>query len=710
MAIAATRDTPAQSGGYPQTRRDRTVETLHGVTVEDPYRWLESLDDPATVAWTQAQSDLTRLYLEHQPQRDAIRDRLTALWSHSHSEVPWREAGRVFFLESSGDDPQPVLYVLDDLRGAPRKVLDPRDVSPDGSIAVGDYAVSPDGRWLSYAQSRGGGNDGETHVLALATGSAHSDVVRGTWSSACWTFDGGGFFYMRPPPPLPGAGADAARMSKQLRYHVLGKPQSDDVLVHEWSDARWLYTVTSDEGRYAIPVMERGASSRMHLIDLRDPLAPDLTAPLVPLLAESEARYTPMGTVGDTLFVFTDLDAPRGRVVALDLRAGAAARPRTVVAESGDVIQWATVAGNRLAIHYLTDVKSRLSLFALDGQHVGDTELPGIGAIGWPVNGRHSSPEVWYSFESFLTPATVYRYDLTTGTAQAFRPSHTAFDASAYETKQLFYASQDGTRVPIFVTGKKDLRLDGSHPVMLMSYGANGIVTAPHYRPDLPLWLELGGLYAVANIRGGGEYGEEWRRAGNRDHKQTSFDDFIAAAEYLIAQGYTSREKLAIYGHSSGGLLIGAVMTQRPDLFAVALPSAGHHDMLRYHRFTIGAGWIPEYGSPDDPAEFRTLLAYSPLHHVRSGVCYPATMLLVADHDNVVVPSHSYKFAAALQADQSCERPVLLHISRDASHGYASRDAAIAEAADIWTFTSTGLGIDAVRALSREAAGSGKPE
>ncbi len=695
----------AGSGDYPNTRRDHTVDTIHGVTIEDPYRWLESLDSPGTRKWVKAQSDLTELYLAHQPQREAIRDRLAALWSQAHTEVPWREAGRIFFLERRGDDPQPVLYVVDEAGGTPGPLLDPRQLSPDGSIAVGDYAVSPDGRWLSYAQSRGGGNDGATHVLDLNTGQAHGDVVTGTWSSACWTFDGGGFFYMRPPASAAGAKPESAGMRKELRYHALGKPQSDDLLLQQWDDARWLYTIMSDNGRYAIPVMERGASAWMHCIDLQDAKAPNLKSPLVTLLAECEGHHTPMGTVGDTLFIFTDWDAPRGRVVALDLREGAAARPWTVVSQSGDVIQWATVAGNRIAIHYLNDVKSRLSVFTLDGKAASDIALPGMGSLGWPVNGRNSSPELWYSFESFLAPATVYRYDLTTGTAEPFRPPHVLFDATAYETKQVFYSAKDGTRVPMFITGKKNIPLDGSHPVMLMSYGANGIVTAPSYRPDLPLWLELGGLYAVANVRGGGEYGEEWRRAGNQENKQTSLDDFIAAAEYLIAQGYTSRDKLAITGHSSGGLLIGAVMTQRPDLFAVALPSAGHYDMLRYHKFTIGAGWIPEYGSPDDPAEFRTLLAYSPLHHVRSGVCYPATLLLVADHDNVVVPSHSYKFAAALQAEQRCERPVLLHIARDASHGYSSRDAAIAQAADVLTFTTTGLGIDAARMLSRDAAG-----
>jgi prolyl oligopeptidase len=357
------------------------------------------------------------------------------------------------------------------------------------------------------------------------------------------------------------------------------------------------------------------------------------------------------------------------------------------------VLEWATVAGDRLAVQYLVDVTSRLRLFALDGRPAGEVALPGIGALGWPVNGRHSTPEVLYSFRSFLSPGTVYAYDLRTGTSTAIHPPRVPFDAGAHETRQVFYPSKDGTRVPMFLTARKGLRLDGGNPVMLTAYGANGIVVGPSYRPDIPLWLELGGVYAVANLRGGGEYGEEWHRAGNLERKQTSYDDFIAAAEYLIAQRYTTPARIAITGHSSGGLLIGAVMTQRPDLFAVALPSAGHYDMLRYHTFTVGAGWIPEYGSADDPAAFGWLYAYSPLHHVRPGTCYPATLILAAEHDRTVVPAHSYKFAAALQAAQGCERPILLRMASDASHAYESAAGAIAERADMWAFVAARLGI-----------------
>jgi len=677
---------------YPATRRDRVIDDYFGTKVADPYRWLEQMDSPATTAWVAAQRRLTDRYLGRLPQRAPIERRLTALWNYSRTDVPWREAGRLFFTENSGLQRQPALYVQDTPGDTARLVLDPQQISPDGAIEVGDYAVSPDGRWLAYSLSPGGAS-ASTHVRDLSTGRELGDVLSETTGTACWTFDGGGFFYWRQRPPRPGEDAAAARLEKQYLYHTLGQPAERDRLIHEWQDARYLYCMLSDDGRRAFLVEERGSASWMNTMDLVDPKAPDLSAPLVPLLGDRVARHTPMGTVGDTLYVFTDLDASRGRVIALDLGAGAQARPRAVIPESTDVIQWATVAGDRLAVQYLVNVKSQLRLFTLDGRPAGEVALPGIGALGWPVNGRNSAPEVLYSFTSFLSPGTAYVYDLRTGTSTPFRPPHVPFDPSPYETRQVFYTSKDGTRIPMFITAKKTVRVDGSNPVLLTSYGANGLIEGPDYRPDIPLWLELGGVYAVANVRGGGEYGEEWHRAGTREHKQNSFDDFIAAAQYLVARHYTVPGKIAIYGHSSGGLLIGAVMTQRPDLFAVALPSAGHYDMLRYHKFTVGAGWIPEYGSPDDSLAFGYLSAYSPLQHVRPGVCYPATLLLAADHDNTVVPSHSYKFAAALQAAQRCDQPILLHVTSDASHMYASQTTAIAERADVWAFVAARLGV-----------------
>jgi prolyl oligopeptidase len=430
----------------------------------------------------------------------------------------------------------------------------------------------------------------------------------------------------------------------------------------------------------------------MYALDLGDPTRPDAAAPLIQLLAERDAFHTPIDVVGSTLYVRTDLEAGRRRIVALELGEGSQARPRAIVPESPEVIVDAAIATDRLVVHYLADAASRLRVFTLDGEPAGEIGLPGIGAVGWPLYGRPSASDLFYSFASFLAPSTVYRYDLRSGVSAPFLPPHTPFDAGSYQTNQVFYTSKDGTRVPMFVTAAKDLERDGTHPTFLTGYGGYGTSRTPEYEPDIPLWLEMGGIYAVANLRGGGEYGEDWHRAGMLDRKQNTFDDFIAAAEHLIAERYTTADRLAIYGHSNGGLLVGAAVTQRPDLFAAAVADAGHYDMLRYHRFTVGAGWISEYGSPEDPRAFPHLLAYSPLHNVRTGACYPASLLLAADHDHTVVPSHAYKFAAALQTAQGCGAPILLRVAPNASHGYASREEQIAERADLWSFIAARLG------------------
>jgi prolyl oligopeptidase len=525
-ALVRPGEVTAQSLAYPATRRDSVVDDYSGTKIADPYRWLEQLDSPRTVDWVTAQRRFSQAYLSRIPQRETIRRRLGALWNYSRTETPWREAGRLFYVENTGLQHRPVLYLQNTLHDAPQAVLDPQEISPDGAIAVQDFAISPDGRWLAYSRSPGGADAGETHVRELSTGRELSDVIPGTWGTACWTYDGGGFFYMRPPAPRPGEPPDAPRVEKQLFYHVLSQPQAQDRLLREWKDNyRWLYCMLSDDGRRAIIVAQRGTSAWMYTMDLGNPTAPDLSAPLVPLLGDREAGHTPIGTVGDTLYVVTDLDAPRGRVIALDLNDAARAQPRTVIGESSAVIQGATVAGDRLAVHYLVDVRSQLRLFTLAGRPAGDVALPGIGAVGWALNGRHSAPELLYSFTTFLSPATAYYYDLRSGRSTPFRPPHLPFDPSAYETKQVFYRSKDGTRVPMFITAPRALRLDGTSPVLLTAYGGFGTVRGPSYQPDIPLWLQLGGVYAVANLRGGGEYGEEWHRAGSLERKQNSFDD-----------------------------------------------------------------------------------------------------------------------------------------------------------------------------------------
>ncbi len=698
VSLAASMGWPAaiaaQPLAYPAAPRDGVTDDYHGTLVADPFRWLEQPDSPRTADWLKAEERITFDWLAAIPGREAIRRRLTALADYGRTEVPWREGGRLFFVASAGPRPQPVLYAQKSLYDPPRVILDPNTISPDGSVAVGDYAVSPDGRLLAYRSSPGGGIEGQIHVREIRTGRDLADVLPDVPTSVCWTRDGRGFFYVGLPPRKPGESAGGARMEKRVFYHVLGRPQSQDRLILEWKEnARWVYCMTGGDGRYAILVAEEGTESDVVVLDLENPGRPDLGARPVRLLGGSKAFSTPVEIVGKTLYLRTDLEAPRNRVVALDLAEGAGAKARTVVPESSEVIVDAVAAGERLVVHTLADVKSRLRLFSLDGRPQGEVALPGIGAVGWPLGARLSESELVYSFTSFLEPATVYRYDPGSGTSTPFRPPGVAFDASGYETRQLFYASKDGTRVPMFVTAAKGLVLDASHPVLLTAYGGYGAVRKPEYEADLPLWLERGGVYAVANIRGGGEYGEEWHRAGMLERKQTSFDDFIAAAEYLIAERYTTRDRLAIYGHSNGGLLIGAAITQRPDLFAAAVANAGHYDMLRFHKFTVGAGWISEYGSPDDPAARGYLRAYSPLHNVRDGACYPATLLLAADHDDTVVPSHSYKFAAALQAAQGCDRPILLRVATGASHGSASRQAQIAERSDMWAFVAARLGV-----------------
>lgn len=682
-----------QSLTYPAAARDNVVDDYHGTRVADPYRWLEQLDSARTVDWLKAENRVTAGYLEGIPNRAAIHRKLTTLWDYARMDVPWREGGRIFYLRNTGLQPQSVLYMQMNLDSSPQVVLDPNRISPDGSIAVRDYAVSPDGRFLAYNTSRGGADVTDTHISQISTGRDLDEIVSEVINNVCWTKDGRGFFYVRRGPRQPQGSTSGSSTVKQVAYHVLGKPQTEDRLVVEWKEARWVYCMLSEDGRYALFVAEEGTESEVYAMRLGDPQRPDITSAAFALLANRKGFQTPIDIVGNTLFLRSNFQAPKESVVALDLREGANARPRTVIPEAADVIEAATIAGDRIVLHYLVDVKSHLRLFDFNGGAAGEVALPGIGAVGWPLNGRPSSHELFYSFVSFLTPALVYRYDLRTKRSFPFRPPHVPFDASAYETKQIFYTSKDGTRVPMFVTAKKNLKLDGTHPTLLTAYGGYGSNLPPDYVPDIPMWLEIGGIYAIANIRGGGEYGESWHRSGMLEHKQNSFDDFIAAAEFLISRRYTAAEKLAIYGHSNGGLLIGAVITQRPDLFRVAIPNAGHYDMLRYHLFTAGAGWVSEYGSPEKPEDFRYLRAYSPLHNVRTGTCYPATMLLAADHDDRVVPSHSYKFAATLQAAQECSQPILLRVTINSSHMYESRQAQIDERTDMWAFVASRMNV-----------------
>jgi prolyl oligopeptidase len=697
LGVAPCTAASAQRLDYPETRRDAVVDDYFGTKVPAPYRWLEDENSPAVREWVNAENAVTFKYLATIPLREPFRRRLTELWNYEKVSVPRRVAGRLFYSKNSGLQNQSPLYEQASLTATPREILDPNTLSPDGSIALATTSVSDDGRYLVYGLSQGGSDFEQLHMRSLADGRDLPDTVHWVkFSRISWTKDGGGFFYSRFPAPAAGQALRAAALNQKLYYHLVGTPDSADRLIFERPDLPDWYINggTTEDGRFLFITLVRGTETRNEIFyaDLGDPHRPNLSAPIRPLFTANDAEYRVLGNLGDTIFVLTTNDAPNRRVISLVLPDTARGRWRTVVPSGPNVIESALLAGGRLVVQYLVDVKSRIRMFATDGRAIGDVPLPGIGTVGG-LSGRADTPELFYSFTSFLQPTTVFHYDFRTGRSTPFQPPHVAFDPSGYETKQVFYRSKDGTRIPMFITAKKGLARDGRNPTVLYAYGGFDISVTPAFSPVVAVWLEHGGVYAVPNLRGGGEYGEAWHRAGMLDRKQNVFDDFIAAAEYLIRERYTSPAHLAIHGYSNGGLLVGATMVQRPDLFAAAYAGAGVMDMLRYQRFSAGVGWVPEYGSSDDSTQFRYLIKYSPVQNVKPGTCYPATIVTTADHDDRVVPSHSYKFIAALQAHQACDRPVIIRVETETSHGYMPTDKRIAQLADVWAFTGWNVGM-----------------
>src|SRR6266550_1674448 len=640
---------PAQTLQYPAARKSDVVDDYHGTRVPDPYRWLEDPDSPESRAWIEAQNRLTAAYLAEIPTRGAIRERLTTLWNYPKYGTPFRKAHRYFFFKNDGLQNQSVLYKQASLTADPETLVDPNLLSEDGTVALSTLAVSDDGRLLAYGTSASGSDWEEFRVRDVVEGRDLSDHLKWIkFSGASWTNDGAGFFYSRYPEPGDKALTDVNRFQR-LYYHRLSTEQTQDVLVYERPDQPdWgMNAEVTDDGRYAVPNV-RGAVMR--------------------LLDDFDASYTFVGNDGPVFYFLTDLEAPRKRVIAIDTRHPERARWREIIPQGPDVLDGIQIIHDTFVANYMHDASSRLRLFRLDGRFLKDLPLPTLGSIG-AISGERKDDEMFYAFTSFLYPTTIFRYDFKSGGTSVFKAPTIDFDPSGYETKQVFYTSKDGTRVPMFITHKKGLRLDGSNPTYLYGYGGFNISLTPAFSASILVWLELGGVYAVPNLRGGGEYGEEWHQAGMHDKKQNVFDDFIAAAEYLIAQGYTSPAKLAIAGGSNGGLLVGAAITQRPELFGAALPAVGVMDMLRFHKFTIGWAWVTDYGSADSAAQFPYLYKYSPLHNIRAGTRYPATLVTTADHDDRVVPGHSFKFTATLQAAQAGPQPVLIEIETKAGHG-----------------------------------------
>jgi prolyl oligopeptidase len=685
VSLVLAEDKPLK---YPDTRRTDHTDTLHGVKVADPYRWLE--DDvrksKEVADWVAAENKVTTAYLEAIPERAAIQKRLTTLWNYEKMSAPSRTGGRYYFTRNNGLQNQDVLYVADTADGPPRVVLDPNTWSKDGTIALSASAVSDDGKYLAYATSEAGSDWSTFHVLHLESGKLLADELKWVkFSEASWTRDSKGFFYSRFDAPPPDATFQDLNINQKVYYHRVGTNQAEDVLVYKRPDQpEWGFATTvSEDGRYLVISTWKGTDPRNRVTyrDLDEPYG--LPIDLVDTL---DNEYSFVGNDGPVFYFKTDLDAPRSRVVAIDIRHPEPRNWKEIIPQTKENLTGISLVGNQFVAVYLKDAHSQVQTYALDGRPVRTVSLPGLGsAAGFA--GKRTDTETFYTFESFATPPSVYRYDLLTGESKLFRRPKVPFDPEAYEVQQVFYPSKDGTRIPLFLTYKKGLKRDGRNPVLLYGYGGFNIAMTPTFGVSRVAWLEMGGVYAQACLRGGGEYGEDWHKAGKKAQKQNVFDDFIAAAEYLIADKITTSEKLAIQGGSNGGLLIGAVMTQRPELFGACLPAVGVMDMLRFHKFTAGRYWVDDFGSPDEAADFRAIYAYSPYHNLKKGVHYPPTLITTADTDDRVVPGHSFKFAAQLQYCQGGPAPVLIRIETSAGHGAGKPTAKrIEEMADQWAF------------------------
>jgi prolyl oligopeptidase len=683
---------------YPPAARGTQVDDYHGTKVADPYRWLEDIDSPSSRAWVTAEGELSRRFLDAIPGRESMAQRLKDLWNFERWTPPVRHGAYWFYTHNDGLQNQSVLFVMSDVgadaSAGARVLLDPNTLSTDGTVALRELAVSADGRLLAYALSEAGSDWQVWRVREVATGKDLPDVLK--WSKAgggSWRRDGSGFYYTAYDPPQDGAALKAANEYEKLYFHRLGTPQSEDELIYTRTDnPGWFVAgAVTDDGHYLVIQANLGTDERNTV------LVQDLTqphAPIVPVIPVPTATYDVIDSIGSTLVVRTDDGAPRHRIIGIDLGNTAPGSWRTLVAEGPDTITAATLVGGQLLVHRLKDAHSTVERYASDGAPLGSIDLPGLGTVTG-LEGRADDTQVYYGYSGFATPPSIYRVDLKDGHVSAWRtPASTGFVPADYETRQVFCKSKDGTRVPVFITSRKAAKLDGANPTILYGYGGFNISVTPNFSPLVAAWVQMGGVYAVANLRGGGEYGRAWHEAGMKLHKQNVFDDFIAAAEYLHASGWTSPRRLALRGGSNGGLLVGAVEEQRPDIAAAAIAQVGVMDMLRFRQFTVGKAWESDYGSVDHADEFRALYKYSPYHNVRAGVNYPATLIMTGDHDDRVFPAHSFKFAAAMQHADPDGRPILLRVETRAGHGQGMPTAKlIDEVVDLYAFVFKAFGL-----------------
>ena len=682
VAFAMSQSLPAQEKNlvYPVTKTVDQVDDLHGTPVEDSYRWLEDdvRTNPEVASWVESQNKVTFDFLKSIPQREAIQKRMTELWNYEKIGAPFKRGGRYYFSRNDGLQNQNVLFQQETLNSDSSVLLDPNSWSKDGTVALSGTAFSDDGRYVAYGIQDAGSDWNTWRIMEIATNRVLEEELKWVkFSGAEWTPDSRGFFYARYPQPEEGAAFTSLNTNMKVYYHRVGTLQSSDVLVYERPDhPEWGFQLSvSEDGHYLIITVWQGTDDRYRIV------VKDLTEPYglpYELIDNFEHEYSFVGNDSQVLYFKTNVDAPNRRVIAIDLKKPARENWTQVIAETDNAMDGVGIVGNMFVCSYLKDAKTQIKLHSMDGTFVREVEFPGIGtAAGF--DGRRKDTETFYSFSGFAVPTTIYKYNMITGESQLYRKSQVKFNPDEYETSQVFYASKDGTKVPMFITHKKGLQLDGNNPVLLYGYGGFNISITPTFSVSRVTWMEMGGVLAVANIRGGGEYGERWHKAGTKQNKQNVFDDFIAAAEWLIANKYTSPKKLAIQGRSNGGLLVGACMTQRPDLFGACLPGVGVMDMLRFQKFTAGRFWTDDYGSADIAEEFPALLKYSPYHNIKGGVQYPATLITTADTDDRVVPGHSFKFAAQLQASQSGVAPTLIRIETSAGHGAGKPTAKIIE-------------------------------